>query len=642
MCVSYVSLYSRRTQSSVGRKERDEEAPLFCSAAPLFFDVSLELSTTLLHVVLGCGKKTKIADARRTLWRRALTTADTDSQRERERERERKDQNVKSLSLLSLCEGRALDVFVFRRRDFLRFFPKKLWGHFFGKMREKMTAELLAFEEKKKKKKEQSTTRGGNPSSSSSLFGGGGGSGSKYSRYRACVDPKTKRWFYFDAIGKRSSWGKVLPKRTVKIEREEVENDGEMGEWYRVEDSRLIRPYWFRNGKDGTERERRWEKPSVVAVASVSVPVEEETGGGGGGVVEEDDDDDDDDDDIEFDPDAYENDDDEQQQRTAAAAEQTRRAEVSRKEEPPAAEAARANNTIEEMEKEEEPTTAPEAAVPPPPSAAEILSDNLSAKNKALDAFFALCEKAKINEHSRWERDMPKLRKMDKNAFESFATMPERRNAFNKYKVKLSSGAAAVAATSTKESKESKLEREKVAREKREREILEKKRDDEYRLKKLKRNQDKGDAMKQFETLLAESVKSIDDVETFDDVRELLEQDPLGRASSDGPLSRADMIAAFDRFLLEFKTTSARRYEELCQETVSALSQSVGGVADEEDEIFAWEVARDVLKEDARFDRCPMKLRRSTFEKAVENFREERIRNNASGGGGVTALDDVV
>jgi len=583
------------------------------------------------------------------------------NRRHRQRERDKKLKR-KSLSLLSLqtqtrcvCLSRelriqqgALALFAKERTANWIFFSAVFPSKKEKKTREKMTTELLAFEEKKKKKEQPTTTtttRGGNPSSSSSLFGGGGGSGSKYSRYRACVDPKTKRWFYFDAIGKRSSWGKVLPKRTVKIEREEeAENDdGEMGAWYRVEDSRLIRPYWFRNGgKDGTERERRWEKPSVVAVASVSVPVEEETGGGGGGVVEEEDDDDDDDD-IEFDPDAYENDDDDEQQRTAAAAEQTRRAEVSRKEEPPAAEAARANNTIEEMEKEEEPTTAPEAAVPPPPSAAEILSDNLSAKNKALDAFFALCEKAKINEHSRWERDMPKLRKMDKNAFESFATMPERRNAFNKYKVKLSSGAAAVAATSTKESKESKLEREKVAREKREREILEKKRDDEYRLKKLKRNQDKGDAMKQFETLLAESVKSIDDVETFDDVRELLEQDPLGRASSDGPLSRADMIAAFDRFLLEFKTTSARRYEELCQETVSALSQSVGGVADEEDEIFAWEVARDVLKEDARFDRCPMKLRRSTFEKAVENFREERIRNNASGGGGgVTALDDVV
>ena len=109
--------------------------------------------------------------------------------------------------------------------------------------------------------------------------------------------------------------------------------------------------------------------------------------------------------------------------------------------------------------------------------------------------------------------------------------------------------------------------------------------------------------MKQFETLLAESIKSIDDVETIDDVRELLSQDPLGRASSrQGPLSEADMVASFDAFLLEFKTNSLQRYAELCRETVSALSQSVGGVADEEDAIFAWEIARDVLKEDYRFD----------------------------------------
>ena len=264
---------------------------------------------------------------------------------------------------------------------------------------------------------------------------------------------------------------------------------------------------------------------------------------------------------------------------------------------------------------------------------------NAATKSKALDVFFALCEKAKINEHSRWERDMPKLRKLDKNAFECFATMPERRSAFNKYKVKLSSNAAEKAVGTTKTTtKESKLEREKIAREKREREILEKKRDDEYRLKKLKRNQDKGDAMKQFETLLAESIKSIDDVETIDDVRELLSQDPLGRASLGGPLSEADMVASFDAFLLEFKTNSLQRYAELCRETVSALSQSVGGVADEEDAIFAWEIARDVLKEDARFDRCPMKLRRSTFDKAVENFRDERIRNAGTTGASFDAV----
>ena len=136
--------------------------------------------------------------------------------------------------------------------------------------------------------------------------------------------------------------------------------------------------------------------------------------------------------------------------------------------------------------------------------------------------------------------------------------------------------------------------------------------------------------MKQFETLLAESIKSIDDVETIDDVRELLSQDPLGRLGR--PLSEADMVASFDAFLLEFKTNSLQRYAELCRETVSALSQSVGGVADEEDAIFAWEIARDVLKEDARFDRCPMKLRRSTFDKAVENFRDERIRNAGTTG----------
>ena len=451
----------------------------------------------------------------------------------------------------------------------------------------------------------------------------------KCARYRRYRDGATGKRFYFDVVAKTSSWRHPLFLRDfdakgggktkttppvflakegiVEVRREEGQTDEDYA-WYRVVDRRLTRPYWFKNNET---KERRWENPTKKKEER-----EEES----------------EDEDIEFDPDAYENNDEEdraEHEKTRLSREDrddaTRATTTSRENGPKATasrDAAGVDDDKEEErdEDEDEPTTI---------AAADILNEKVRAKSKALNAFFALCEKAGINEHSRWERDMPKLRKLDKKAFECFATMPERRNAFNKYKVKLTSNAAAA---TKKESKESKLEREQIAREKRKREILEKKRDDEYRLKKLRRNQDKGDAMKQFETLLSESIKAIDEVETFDDVRELLSQDPLGRASSDGPLSEADMVAAFDKFLLNFKTVSAQRYEELCQETVSALSQSVGGVAEEEDEVFAWEVARDVLKEDARFDRCPMKLRRSTFEKAIQNFRDQRIRNaDASG-----------
>ncbi|CAL6446345.1 unnamed protein product [Bathycoccus prasinos] len=464
---------------------------------------------------------------------------------------------------------------------------------------------------------------------------------SKHSRYRKYVDRKTGKVFYFDVVLKRSRWRiprNEIPIKTkdededevVKIFREDVEE----GEWYRVEHHLLTRPYWFRND-DSETKERQWEKPLQKA-ASKEKAVET--------TEEEFEEEEEEETDIEFDPDAYENEEGKEQfhQRSAFVA-GTEEAEAEPAFDPPPprrATTAAASAVIIEEKEEEEPKT--NNASPKLLTASDeiAMNENFNAanKSKALDVFFALCEKAKINEHSRWERDMPKLRKLDKNAFECFATMPERRSAFNKYKVKLSSNAAQKAVGTTTTTKESKLEREKNAREKREREILEKKRDDEYRLKKLKRNQDKGDAMKQFETLLAESIKSIDDVETIDDVRELLSQDPLGRASSGGPLSEADMVASFDAFLLEFKSNSLQRYTELCRETVSALSQSVGGVADEEDAIFAWEIARDVLKEDARFDRCPMKLRRSSFDKAVENFRDDRIRNAGTTGASFDAV----
>ena len=464
---------------------------------------------------------------------------------------------------------------------------------------------------------------------------------SKHSRFRKYVDRKTGKVFYFDVVAKRSRWR--IPRNEIKTKDEDEDEvvkifreDVEEGEWYRVEHHLLTRPYWFRND-DSETKERQWEKPLQKAASKEKA-----------GETTEEEESEEEDDDIEFDPDAYENEEGKEQfhQRAAFVAAGTGEAEAEPAFDLPppprrATTTPAASAVIIEEKEEEEPKT--NNASPKLLNASDeiAMNENFNAanKSKALDVFFALCEKAKINEHSRWERDMPKLRKLDKNAFECFATMPERRSAFNKYKVKLSSNAAEKAVGTTKTTtKESKLEREKIAREKREREILEKKRDDEYRLKKLKRNQDKGDAMKQFETLLAESIKSIDDVETIDDVRELLSQDPLGRASSGGPLSEADMVASFDAFLLEFKSNSLQRYAELCRETVSALSQSVGGVADEEDAIFAWEIARDVLKEDARFDRCPMKLRRSTFDKAVENFRDERIRNAGTTGASFDAV----
>jgi hypothetical protein len=491
----------------------------------------------------------------------------------------------------------------------------------------------------------------------------------KCARYRRYRDGATGKRFYFDVVAKTSSWrhplfftvqnecdddddddeakkgggggGKTKTTTTssvflakegiVEVRREEEGQSDEDDAWYRVDDRRLTRPYWFKNNET---KERRWENPTKKKEEREEEKEEEEE-------EEEEEREESEDEDIEFDPDAYENNDEEdraEHEKTRLSREDrddATRATTTSRENGPKATASRDAAGVDD-DKEEERDEDEDEDEPTTIAAADILNEKVRAKSKALNAFFALCEKAGINEHSRWERDMPKLRKLDKKAFECFATMPERRNAFNKYKVKLTSNAAAAAAAAAaatkKESKESKLEREQIAREKRKREILEKKRDDEYRLKKLRRNQDKGDAMKQFETLLSESIKAIDEVETFDDVRELLSQDPLGRASSDGPLSEADMVAAFDKFLLNFKTVSAQRYEELCQETVSALSQSVGGVAEEEDEVFAWEVARDVLKEDARFDRCPMKLRRSTFEKAIQNFRDQRIRNaDASG-----------
>ena len=218
---------------------------------------------------------------------------------------------------------------------------------------------------------------------------------------------------------------------------------------------------------------------------------------------------------------------------------------------------------------------------------------------------------------------MAKIKRVDRRAFEScFETMPERRNAHEKYKAKIAAEkkertAAAVA----REDKKDNADREKVAKEKREREILEKKRGEKRRIKNLRVHQDRDEALKAFETLLAEAVKSVDGVENLQDVRKLLLDDPLRRADPRGALSENDMQAAFDAFLKNFKATVKQRYEQLCKETVSALSLSVGGNQSEEDEVLAWDVAKDAMKEDVCFQRCPVAFRKTIFAAAVDAFK---------------------
>ena len=139
-----------------------------------------------------------------------------------------------------------------------------------------------------------------------------------------------------------------------------------------------------------------------------------------------------------------------------------------------------------------------------------------------------------------------------------------------------------------------------------------------------------GDAMKQFETLLAESIKSIDDVETMMTFEHYLPRSRCLRHG--GPLSEGRRGRLLDAFLLEFKTNSLQRYAELCRETVSALSQSSLAVADEEDAIFAWEIAPSSLKEDALRAVSGRNSDVRPLTKRWRTFGDERIRNAGTTG----------
>ena len=223
---------------------------------------------------------------------------------------------------------------------------------------------------------------------------------SKHSRYRKYVDRKTGKVFYFDVVLKRSRWRiprNEIPIKTkdededevVKIFREDVEE----GEWYRVEHHLLTRPYWFRND-DSETKERQWEKPLQKA-ASKEKAVET--------TEEEFEEEEEEETDIEFDPDAYENEEGKEQfhQRSAFVA-GTEEAEAEPAFDPPPprrATTAAASAVIIEEKEEEEPKT--NNASPKLLTASDeiAMNENFNAANKgkALDVFFALCEKAKIN-----------------------------------------------------------------------------------------------------------------------------------------------------------------------------------------------------------------------------------------------------
>ena len=90
------------------------------------------------------------------------------------------------------------------------------------------------------------------------------------------------------------------------------------------------------------------------------------------------------------------------------------------------------------------------------------MNENFNAANKSSWMRFSRCVKRRKSTTFLMGEGHTKLRKLDKNALNA-AMMPERRSAFNKYKVKLSSNAAEKAVGTTKTTKESKLEREKIA-----------------------------------------------------------------------------------------------------------------------------------------------------------------------------------
>ena len=162
-----------------------------------------------------------------------------------------------------------------------------------------------------------------------------------------------------------------------------------------MDDRRLTRPYWFKNNET---KERRWENPTKKKEEREEEKEEEER-------------EESEDEDIEFDPDAYENNDEEdraEHEKTRLSREDrddATRATTTSRENGPKATASRDAAGVDD-DKEEERDEDEDEDEPTTIAAADILNEKVRAKNKALNAFFALCEKAGINEHSRWERDL--------------------------------------------------------------------------------------------------------------------------------------------------------------------------------------------------------------------------------------------
>ncbi|XP_076956842.1 pre-mRNA-processing protein 40C-like [Bidens hawaiensis] len=241
------------------------------------------------------------------------------------------------------------------------------------------------------------------------------------------------------------------------------------------------------------------------------------------------------------------------------------------------------------------------------------VEDEARAKRAALVSSFKLMlrENKDISPASRWS----KVKDIFRNDPRYKSVKHEdREDIFNEYisELKESDVEAERAAKAKRDEEEKLRERERVLRKRKEREEQEVER---VRSKTLRK-----EAIESYQALLVETIK--DSQVSWTDAKPKLEKDPQGRAAN-SYLDQSDLEKLFREHIKSLYDRCANEYKALLGEVVTADAASKE-YEDGKTVFTSWSTARQLLKDDTRYNKMPRKDRESLWRRHVEDLQRRR------------------
>ncbi|KAI3698616.1 hypothetical protein L2E82_42294 [Cichorium intybus] len=190
----------------------------------------------------------------------------------------------------------------------------------------------------------------------------------------------------------------------------------------------------------------------------------------------------------------------------------------------------------------------------------------------------------------------------------------EREAIFNEYisELKVAELEAENMAKAKRDEEEKLRERERALRKRKERE--------EQEVERVRSKARRKEAIESYQALLVETIK--DPQVSWTDAKPKLEKDPQGRAANPY-LDQSDLEKLFREHLKSLHDRCAHDYKALLSEVIT-MDASTKEYEDGKTVFTSWSTAKNLLKDDTRYNKMPRKDRESLWRRHVEDLQRRR------------------